>query len=133
MGQVILGGPWLFVFGLAPAIVIAVLCAVARRWPAKPGDAPEGPWCSRCGYSLHGHDLDACRCPECGIDCSPKTVIPTIEAFRKARRRRLNRWSLTVVLAYWAVWAFLMPGFYYTGVDYHSLLIDDRYDEMYEA
>ncbi len=70
--------------GLLFGLVLVTLALIGRRV----GDAPH---CRRCGYNLTG--LDDPRCPECGVERSPRTVR------RGLRRKRKGLLALGITLA----------------------------------
>ncbi|MCC7291289.1 MAG: hypothetical protein IT449_04400 [Phycisphaerales bacterium] len=69
--------------GLLTGLVLVTLALIGRRV----GDAPH---CRGCGYNLTG--LDDPRCPECGVERSPRTVR------RGLRRRRRGLLALGMTL-----------------------------------
>lgn len=69
--------------GLLVGLVLVTLALIGRRV----GDAPH---CRRCGYNLTG--LDDPRCPECGVERSPRNVR------RGLRRRRKGLLACGLIL-----------------------------------
>lgn len=65
---------------LITAVGVFVIGAIFLRrgiWPRRVGDTP---YCGRCNYNLTAMERE--RCPECGCDISPETIV------RGQRRRR---------------------------------------------
>lgn len=79
--------------------VAGLMLAARMLWIRPSGRTPEtpGPWCERCGYSLHGRP-DAGSCPECGHPDAPLTI-----AARLRLTWQILAGSLSVRRAAWLV------------------------------
>ncbi|MEX0655032.1 MAG: hypothetical protein WD534_00425 [Phycisphaeraceae bacterium] len=89
---------WLFVAGL--------ILAVRVLWirPSRRSLTTPGPWCERCGYSLHGRP-NASSCPECG---HPETALTV--AMRLGLTWRLLAGARFVRRTAWLVATLLIVG-----------------------
>jgi hypothetical protein len=77
----------------------AVLLTARSRLPyeASGVEAGHGPWCARCGYSLHGLALETSACPECGAAPCAERDVADLRAYRAGRRRALACWTILCV------------------------------------